>query len=193
MSTPPPPPPIVPSRIIPAGQRLPAPAGPPPPPPVPPDPPALPDSGPDWWRNGSGPPGPPPPAPLDVHVHVTIDVGGPPDPPPAPPWWRRIRWGYHLGMLTLALPLSGPWAWILADVRDEESLAGAWVMAIVPLALVAVWDNVTRIRARQADPDEWLPRLRAGVARLALYAMATATVLTLPITTLVYALTGVHA
>jgi hypothetical protein len=94
-------------------------------------------------------------------------------------------------MLALALPLSGPWAWVLADVRDSEGLAGAWVMAIVPLALVAAWDNVARIQARHADPDAWLPKLRAGVARLALYAAATATVLTLPITTLVYALTGV--
>ncbi|MGW0566098.1 hypothetical protein [Streptomyces tauricus] len=129
--------------------------------------------------------------PVDVHVHVTIDVGGPPDPPEDPPWWKRVRWGHHAAMLFLALPVSGPWAWVLADVRDTEGLAGAWVMAIIPLALVAVWDNVTRIRAQQAHPDEWLPKARAALARLLLYAMATATVLTLPLTTLVYWITGV--
>jgi hypothetical protein len=94
-------------------------------------------------------------------------------------------------MLVAAFPLSGPWAWVLADVRDTESLAGAWVMAVLPLALVAVWDNAARIRARHADPDEWLPKLRAAAARLALYAGATATVLTLPLTTIVYWITGV--
>lgn len=96
-------------------------------------------------------------------------------------------------MLFLAFPLSGPWAYVLADVRDEKGLAAAWVMAIIPLALAAVWDNVARIRAMQAHPDEWLPKGRAAAARLLLYAMATATALTLPVTTLVYAITGVHA
>lgn len=111
--------PISPSRIIPAGQPLPALVSPPPPPPVRPVPPAPPaDPGPpDWWRTGSGPSGPAPPAPVDIHVHVSITPGGPPDPPPDPPWWRRIRWGYHTCMAAAAFPLSGPWAWILAYVR----------------------------------------------------------------------------
>ncbi len=94
-------------------------------------------------------------------------------------------------MLVLALPLSGPWAWVLTDVQEEKGLDAAWVMAIIPLALAAVWDNVTRIRALQAHPDEWLPKARAALARLILYAMATATVLALPLTTLVYWITGV--
>lgn len=180
--------PIQPTQIIPAGQPLPVPAPAPPQPPVPPVPPAPPP--PPWW-SAPGPSGPPPPGPIDVHVHVTVDQGGHPDPLPDPSWWRRIRWGYHAAMLFLAFPLSGPWAWVLADVRDEKGLAGAWVMAIIPLACAAVWDNVCRIRAAQAHPEAWLPKGRATLARLLLYAMATATVLTLPLTTLVYALTGV--
>lgn len=159
---------------------------------MPPAPPASPPLPPDRWRTGSGPSGPPPPIPVDVHVTVTIGAGGPPDPPPDPPWWRRIRWGYHAAMAALAFPLSGPWAWVLAHVRDDTSLAGAWVMAVIPLATVAFWDNAARIQARHADPDLWGPRIRAAVARLALYATAEATALTLPLYSLVIVLTGVR-
>lgn len=169
--------PITPTRIIPAGAPLPVPAGPPPAPP------------PERWRSRL--PDPPPPAPVDVHVTVTVDLQGPPDPPPNP-WWRRIRWGYHSLMVFLAFPVSGPWAWVLNDVRAERGLAAAWVMAAIGWALTAVWDNVCRIRAMQAHPEAWLPKARAALARLLLYAVITATVLTLPITTLVYWITGVE-
>jgi hypothetical protein len=182
--------PITPTAIIPAGQPLPAPAGQPPPPPIrpaPPAPPASPDP-PPWWTRPR--PAPPPPVPVDVHVTVTVDLQGPPDPPPDP-WWRRIRWGYHALMVLLAFPVSGPWAKVLDSVRDEEGLPAAWVMAAIVWALAAVWDNVSRIRALHAHPDAWLPKCRAGIARLLLYAAITATVLTLPITTLVYWITGV--
>lgn len=178
--------PITPTRIIPAGAPLPVPAG-PPPPPAPPMPPAPPS---DWWRNRPGSPDPLPPAPVDVHVHVTVSQGGPPDPPQIP-WWRRIRWGYHALMVLLAFPVSGPWAKVLDSVRHGEGLPAAWVMAATVWALAAVWDNVSRIRARHADPDAWLPKWRAGIARLLLYAVITATTLALPITTLVYWITGV--
>lgn len=130
--------------------------------------------------------------PVDVHVTVHVQAGGDPDPEPDPPWWRRIRWGYHLGMAVLAFPVSGPWAWVLNDVRHEKNLAAAWVMAAFVWALIAVWDNVCRIRALQAHPEAWLPKLRAFIARLLLYAVITATVLTLPLTTLVYWITGVR-
>ncbi|MEU6070550.1 hypothetical protein ABZ864_40455 [Streptomyces sp. NPDC047082] len=124
---------------------------------------------------------------------VHIAPGGQQDPPnPDPPWWARIRWGYHLATILLALPLSGPWARVLADVRDTESLAGAWVMAVIPLTGLAVWDNACWIRAACAHTDLWEPRIRAALSRLLLWAAVIATALTLPIVTLVYAMTGVH-
>ncbi len=64
-------------------------------------------------------------------------------------------------------------------------------MATVVWALIAVWDNVCRIRALQAHPEAWLPKIRATIARLLLYATITATTLALPLTTLVYWITGV--
>ncbi|WP_199791691.1 hypothetical protein [Streptomyces turgidiscabies] len=146
---------------------------------------------PDWWRSRlPDPPPPVPPVPVDVHVTVTVDLQGPLDPPPDP-WWRRVRWGYHALMVLLAFPVSGPWAAVLDSVRHQEGLPAAWVMAAIVWALVAVWDNVSRIRALHAHPEAWLPKIRARVARLLLYAVITATVLTLPITTLVYWITGV--
>ncbi|MER7222610.1 hypothetical protein [Streptomyces rubradiris] len=95
-------------------------------------------------------------------------------------------------MALAAFPLSGPWAWVLADVREQASLTGTWVIAVTPLAIVAWWDNAARIQARHADPDLWGPKVRATAARLVLYATAEATALTLPITTLVFWTTGVH-
>ncbi|MFE2457525.1 hypothetical protein [Streptomyces sp. NPDC059402] len=186
--------PIVPTRVIPAAETLPAPVSPPPPPPAPPAPPTAPDPGPDWWRTGSGPSGPPPPVPVDVHVTVTVDHGGwpaVPDPEPVPRWWQRIRWGYNLALAVLSLSLAGPWGALLANVRDEESLAGAWVMALVPLIVLAFLDNARRAEAAGANPDLWAPKWRAALVRFLLWAAVLGTVLTLPITTLVYALTGV--
>ncbi len=178
--------PILPTRVIPAGEALPAPA----PPPAPPAPPAPPD----WWRTAPGPPGPPDPVPVDVHVHLTVDQRGwqsAPDPDPDPRWWQRIRWGYNAALAVLSLTLAGPWGAVLASVRDEESLAGAWVMAAIPLVVLGYLDNARRIEAAGAHPDLWAPKWRAAAMRLLLWAAVLGTVLTLPITTLVYALTGV--
>jgi hypothetical protein len=188
--------PILPTRVIRAGEALPAPAAPPPPPPVPPAPPASPPAPPpeDWWRNAPGPSGPADPVPVDVHVHVTVDQGGrqsAPDPDPGLRWWQRIRWGYNAALATLSLTLAGPWGAVLASVRDEESLAGAWVMAVIPLIVLGYLDNARRVEAAAAHPDLWAPKWRAAAMRLLLWAAALGTVLTLPITTLVYALTGV--
>lgn len=186
--------PITPTRVIPAGETLPAPAVPPPPPPPPPAPPAVPDPGPDWWRPGPGPSGPPPPVPVDVHVTVTVDQGGwlsVPDPEPSPRWWQKIRIGYNLALAFLSLTLAGPWAALLAQVRDEESLAGAWVMALIPLVVLGFLDNARRAEAAGANPDLWAPKWRAAIIRLLLWAAVIGTCLALPITTLVYALTGV--
>ncbi|WP_190040285.1 hypothetical protein [Streptomyces fructofermentans] len=192
--------PIIPSRIIPAGEPLPAPAPAAPPPPVPPAPRGSVDPDPDWWRTGSGPApdgsgsASGPPEPPVVHVHVTYEQGGPlavPDPDPGPPWYRRILTGRHLACAAAGFALCGPWAWVLASVRDEEGLAGAWVMALLPLCVVAYVDNVRQSDARTAAPDLWAPRIRAFTTRSLLWAGVFAIALTLPVTTLVYVLTGV--
>lgn len=181
--------PITPTRIIPAGTPIPLPPPASPPPPTPPGPPAVPD--PEWWRKDPGSSVPPPPVPVDVHVTVTVDQGGslPPE-DPRPRWWTRIRWGYNLALAALSLTLAGPWAQLLTTVRDEASLAGAWVMALIPLAVLAFLDNA-RAGAARTSPDLWAPKWRAALTRLLLWAAVLGTVLALPITTLVYALTGV--
>lgn len=186
--------PISPTRIIPAGEPLPlpAPVSPPPPPPRPPAPPAIPPDEPDWWHR---PPVPPPP--LDVYVHVDVHLPGshlpaPVEPEPGPRWYQRIRPGYTFACCLLSLPVSGPWSVALADVRDTNGLAGAWVMALGPLVVLAFADNVYRIAAAGAHPDLWAPKVRALLARTLLCAAATATALTLPVSTLVYAVTGVR-
>lgn len=185
--------PITPTRVIPAGQPLPAPAGPPPPPvrPAPPAPPASPDP-PPWWTRPR-PPAPPLPVPVDVQVTVTIDTHTPqPEPVRGPRWWRRVRIAYNALCALLGFILCGPWAWVLTTVRNEESLTGAWVIALIPLVVLAFWDNARRIEAAHADPDLWAPKVRALLARVLLWAALLATALSLPLTTLVYAITGVH-
>ncbi|WP_406365254.1 hypothetical protein [Streptomyces sp. NBC_00645] len=173
-------------------ERMPAPAVPPPVPPRPPAPPPPPPPEPDWWRQSAAPP-PPPPA-----VYVQVDIALPdgylpqiPEAEPGPRWWQRRRPGYTAGCLLLAWPISGPWAAVLADVRDTEGLAGAWVMALGPMIVLAFADNVYRVAAAGAADDLWLPKIRAACARILLLAAALATARTLPVTTLVYAVTGV--
>ncbi|MDX2623833.1 hypothetical protein PV356_30720 [Streptomyces sp. WI03-5b] len=92
----------------------------------------------------------------------------------------------------VGLPLTSGWAGILTDVRDEASLAGAWVMATIPLALAAVADNHYRITAR-AHPDLWLPRARATGARVLLWVTVLGAAAALPIATVVYVITGVRS
>ncbi|MEU4169466.1 hypothetical protein AB0F46_21645 [Streptomyces sp. NPDC026665] len=173
-----------PTRIVLGREQMPTPSLSPAPPPPPPD---LP-----WWHQ---PPAPPPPPPV-VHVHV--DVALPdgylpqvPDPQPGPRWWQRRRPGYTAACLLIAWPLSSPWAALLADVRDTESLAGAWVMAIGPLIVLAFADNVYRVAAAGAAGDLWIPKIRAACARILLLTATIATARALPLTTLVYAVTGV--
>jgi predicted deacylase len=52
---------------------------------------------------------------------------------------------------------------------------------------------VYRVAAAGAADELWAPKLRAALARLLLWAAVIGTVLALPVTTLVYAITGVHA
>ncbi|WP_392967214.1 hypothetical protein [Streptomyces sp. LN245] len=162
--------------------HLPALAPPPPPPPPPPEP--------TWWHQ---PPAPPLPA-VYVQVDVALPDGYLPqttEAEPGPRWWQRRRPGYTAACLLIAWPLSNPWAALLADVRDTESLAGAWVMAIGPLIVLAFADNAYRVAAAGAADELWLPKIRAACARTLLLTAAIATARTLPLTTLVYAVTGV--
>ncbi|XIG77229.1 hypothetical protein C1N81_30850 [Streptomyces sp. SGAir0957] len=132
--------------------------------------------------------------PVDIHVTVTVDQGGwlaVPDPEPLPRWWQRVRIGYNIALAVLSLTVAGPWAALLTKVREEGTLAGAWVMALIPLVVLGFIDNVRRVEAAGADPDLWPPKLRAAAARLALWAAVIGTGLALPVATAVQILTGV--
>lgn len=182
--------PITPSRIIPAGEPLPAPAAPPPPPPPP-----LPPVG--WWARPAEPPPPPPPiVPVvpDVIVHATIYFPVPDEPEPAPGirWWQTFRFGYNALCIAVGSPLAAQWALVLGDARTEAGLAGAWVIALVPLGIVALVDNVWSVAAANSAPRLWLPRIKAAAARAALWALLIGTAVALPVMTLVYAVTGVQ-
>jgi hypothetical protein len=189
--------PITPTKVIPAAKTLPAPVPPPPPPPPPPPaPPAVPDREPEWWRGGHIRTEPPPlPVPVDVHVAVTIDTAGPLaplEPEPGPRWWQRIRIAYNLGCAFAGFVVCGPWAWLLTALREGQGLAAAWVAALIPLVVIAFIDNARRVEALHADPDLWWPRLKAVIARVLLWAALEATALALPLTSLVYWITGVQ-
>lgn len=186
--------PVIPSRIIPAGQPLPAPPA--VPPPVPPVPPVPPDA---WWHLPPSPPPPPPvppPAPVpEVVVHTTIHLPVPDEPPAAPGirWWQTFRPGYNLLCAAASTPIASCWAGVLGDARTEAGLSGAWVIALVPLGVTALVDNVLAVGAANAAPALWLPRLRAAAARTTLWALLAGTVIALPVMTLVYVVTGVRS
>lgn len=178
---------ILPSRIIPPGAPLPV---------RPPDPPRTAPST-DWWNRPPAPPAPRPPVPPPYHlpptgqvdVHVTLSWATEPEPAA---WWQRIRWGYNAACFLCSAPLAAPWAYALASIRDTEGLAGAWTLAAVPLTVLAVLDNARRVEAEHALPGLWAPRIRAAGTRTLLWAGITATAMTLPAATLVYAITGVR-
>lgn len=183
---------ITPSRVIPAGQPLPTPPdyGPPPAPPPPPD----------WWTRPPAPPAPrppvTPPAPPTIHVQVDVHLDDwlpvPAEPEPGPPWWTRCRPGYNAVLILVGFPLTMWWADVLAAAREDISLAGAWVIALIPLTICAFADNVYRVAAAGAADELWAPKIRAAVARLLLWSVLLATLLALPLTTVIYTLTGVR-
>jgi hypothetical protein len=130
---------------------------------------------------------------VDVHVTVTIDHGPlvPIAPEPGPRWYRRFRIGYNAACAAAGFMICGPWAWTLASIRTD-SLAGAWVAAIIPGAVIYLIDNARQVEADYADERLIAPRLRAAITRTLLWAEAAAVALSLPITTLVYLITGVQ-
>lgn len=156
----------------------------------------MPDREPEWWRGGHIRTSPPPlPVPVDVHVAVTIDAAGPlvpVEPEPGPRWWQRIRIAYNIACAIGGFVICGPWAWLLTAAREGQGLAAAWVAALIPLLISAFIDNARRVEALHADPDLWLPRLKAVVARVVLWAFLEAAALALPVTSLVYWITGVQ-
>ncbi|MGW1814088.1 hypothetical protein ACWCQM_11080 [Streptomyces sp. NPDC002125] len=185
-------PPIYPTRVAKAGEPMPTlgPVPPPPPPPPPVSPPVAPPGG-EWWRSPVAPPAVPPA--LDIHIHIDPSAWLPvTEPDPGPSWWARFRPVYNGACALVGLPLTSGWAGVLIDVRDEASLAGAWVMATIPLAVVAVADNHYRVTAR-ATPDLWAPRARAAAARVLLWGTVLSAATALPVATIVYAFTGVRS
>ncbi|MCQ6250895.1 hypothetical protein [Streptomyces malaysiensis] len=136
--------PIHPSRIIPPGAPLPAPAAPPQPP-----------LGPDFvppWRAAPPPPPPPPAAPPPaaieihhVHTHVVVPAAEP-EQEREPRWERLIAWlrprQTILGLAAAVVPMPGTgnslataWAAALNDARDTGSISGAYVLAGVALGV----------------------------------------------------------
>lgn len=130
--------PIQPSRIIPAGQPLPAPAT-PPPPPAPPAPPA--------------PPTAPPPAPLEVRV--IVDLAEPQQAEPEPePWWSRlwdriVTWRMVCAILAALLPWLngrspvGAWSHTVHQARTEAGVGAAYLIAGIALTAALVLDRRT--------------------------------------------------
>jgi hypothetical protein len=130
-----------------------------------------------------------------VYVHVDVAVtSAEPDPEPEDRWWQRIRIAYNAACAVLGFAICGPWAWVLGDVHKHgpNGLAGAWVMAVIPLIVLGFLDNGRRVEALHAHPDLWAPKLKAAVARVLLWAAVIATVLTLPVSTIVFLITGVQ-
>ncbi|MFI1889838.1 hypothetical protein [Streptomyces jumonjinensis] len=189
---------IEPTAVIPAGEPLPPrsstpgdtlpkpaprpPAAPPPAyippaPPPPPSPPARP------WTPA------PDPGPSQGYLLIPIPLEAP---APEPRWWQRVRWVYNGACILAAMPVTGPVAWVLADIRDSQGLAGAWLLAAVPLVVVATLDNARRVEAEAAHPHLWAPKIRAAAMRTLLWAVVIATVTTLPVETVVLVLTGVR-
>lgn len=142
--------PIEPTRVIPAGDPLPAPRTAPwTPPPAPPAPPA-------WWD--APPPGGPPAALPPQDVHIRVDVHFPePVPPPVPPrfdWSRLWSWitarhwigvGAALAPFFSGQSLATGWGTELRECRAEASVGGAWTLAVL---VVAVTYTISRWRPR---------------------------------------------
>lgn len=190
--------PITPTGIFPAGTPLPGSATPPPLPPSPPPPLAAPDP-PERWHRPIPPAPPAPPAVPPIHVHLDIHIAPSawlpvePEPEPIPRWYQRIRWGYNAACAAASLPIATPWAAALGACRYEAGLGAAWVLALIPLGITVFADNVRRIEAAGAHPDLLPPKVRAAVCRVLLCAQVIAIGIALPVTTIVYVITGVVA
>ncbi|MFF0512446.1 hypothetical protein [Streptomyces sp. NPDC004250] len=130
--------PVTPTRIIPAGTRLPA---------RPPEPDEAPP-----WRTPPPPPPPPPvpePRPVEIrHVHEIVLTSPEPVPDPDPPLWSRlwdrlITWRMIVAILAALTPWAGGqspvglWSGTVHQARTEAGVPAAYVIAGV--ALTAAW------------------------------------------------------
>ena len=126
-------------------------------------------------------------------MHVRVDVYVPDNQPEPEPWWRRIRIAYNAGIALLATGPGAAWARVLEALYQHDGLAGVWVIAVVPLGVLALADNAYRLNAL-ANPRRWSCHIRAAGARWLLWAAAIGTGFALPrvvIDTAVYLTTGV--
>ncbi|MET9138885.1 hypothetical protein [Streptomyces parvulus] len=130
--------PVTPTRIIPAGARL-------------PDRPPEPDEAPPW-RTPPPPPPPPPvpePRPVEIrHVHEIVLTSPEPTPDPDPPLWSRlwdrlITWRMIVAILAALTPWAGGqspiglWSGTVHQARTEAGVLAAYIIAGV--ALTAAW------------------------------------------------------
>jgi hypothetical protein len=131
----------------------------------------------------------------DVVVHAAIYLPAPdvPEPEPGVRWWQTFRPGYNAACALAGSPAAMEWADVLGDARTEAGLAGAWVIALVPLGVVALVDNVWGVTAANSAAGLWLPRIKAAASRAALWALLIGTAVALPVLTLVYVVTGVRS
>jgi hypothetical protein len=130
-------------------------------------------------------------APVEVHVRIDVYAPGP-EPEDAPPWWQSIRIAYNAGLAFLAMPAGTAWARVLHALHQHDGLAGVWVIAATPLAVLAFADNAYRLDAA-ANPRRWSCKIRAAAARWLLWTTVIGTGLALPaviIATATYILTG---
>jgi hypothetical protein len=131
--------------------------------------------------------------PVAVHVDVHLVPVEPEPPLPGVRWWQTWRPIYNTLCAVASAPVAGQWADVLGVVRDEGGLAAAWVVALVPLGVVALVDNVHAVAAANSAEALWLPRLRAAAVRAALWALLIGTAVALPVITVVYVVTGVRS
>ncbi|MFC9752998.1 hypothetical protein [Streptomyces sp. NPDC056921] len=131
---------------------------------------------------------------MDIHIHIDPSAWLPvePESEPGPPWWIRWRPGYQAACIAAGLPLTDAWSGLLALLRDDASLTSAWVVAAIPLGIAALADNHHRITAAGANPDLWMPKIKAAGARIVLWSLTLSTGLALPLTTVIYWVTGVQ-
>jgi hypothetical protein len=122
-----------------------------------------------------------PPVLQGTVIYATNDAG--------PSWFERLRPGYNGAAIVLGLPLTAAWSHAVHQCAAETSLAGGWVLALVPLGIVAFADNVY---GAAAHAKRWAPKIRAFGARVLLWVAVLGAVTALPILTIVYLVTGVR-
>jgi hypothetical protein len=141
----------------------------------------------------AAPPVVPPPGDIHFHTHyVFTNLPAIPEPEPGPAWWVRCRPFYNLACILAGYPVTTWWADVLGSAREEAGLAGAWVIALIPLAILVFADQIHRVAAAGAAEDLWIPKAKSAVTRTLLWSALIATCIALPFLTVAYVLTGVR-